>query len=207
MKIFVTGISTGVGKTVTAAILTEALQADYWKPVQAGDLQQSDSHRIKQLLSNPKTVIHENAYALKVAASPHASARMENTQLSSKKIKEPKTQNHLVIEGAGGLLVPLNDTETIADLIKPDYLVVLVSRHYLGSINHTLLTAEALKNRNLNIAGIVFSGDENPDSESVILSKTGLRLLGRIADEPYVDRNVVLEYADMFRENLLALSS
>src|SRR5690606_20342657 len=165
MKIFVTGISTGVGKTVTAAIITEALQADYWKPIQAGDLQQSDSHTIKQLLGNSKTVIHENAYALKMAASPHASARMENTQLSSGKIKEPKTQNHLVIEGAGGLLVPLNDTETIADLIKPDYLVVLVSRHYLGSINHTLLTAEALKNRNLNIAGIVFSGDENPDTE------------------------------------------
>ncbi len=207
MKLFVTGISTGVGKTVTAAIITEALQADYWKPVQAGDLQQSDSHTLKRLLSNSKTVIHENAYALQTAASPHASARMENTQLSIEKIKEPKSRNHLVIEGAGGLLVPLNDTDTIADLIKPDYLVVLVSRHYLGSINHTLLTVEALKTRNLNIAGIVFSGNENPDSESVILSKTGLPVLGRIADEPYFDNNVVLEYAEIFRPNLLALSS
>lgn len=206
MKLFITGISTDVGKTITAAILTEALQADYWKPVQAGDLQHSDSHKIRQLLSNDKTVIHANAYALQVAASPHTSAKMANVQIHLEQIVAPKTQNHLVIEGAGGLLVPLNDTQTIADLIMPDYLVVLVSRHYLGSINHTLLSAEALKNRNLKVAGIVFSGDEDLQTESVILSKTGLPMLGRIADEPYFDKNVILEYADIFRPKLLALS-
>ena len=120
-------------------------------------------------------------------------------------IQEPQTQNHLVVEGAGGVFVPLNDTDCVIDLIQPDYKVIVVSRHYLGSINHTLLTIEALKNRNLAIAGIVFNGDENKATESIILSKTGLQCLGRIENEPYFDKNVIREYADLFQEKILNL--
>ncbi len=202
MKLFITGIGTDVGKTIASAIITEALQADYWKPIQAGDLSQSDSHKISNYISNTKTIIHPNSYALNTPASPHYAASLDNLVIDIKKIKEPKTQNHLVIEGAGGILVPLNNQDTIADLIQPDYKVIVVSRHYLGSINHTLMTIEALTSRKISIAGILFNGDENPATESIILSKTGIKNLGRIGNEPYFDKNVIAEYADAFREVL-----
>ena len=207
MKIFITGISTDVGKTITSAIIVEALQADYWKPIQAGDLDNSDSHKIKSLISsfperNRQTIIFENAYQFKTPASPHLAAANDGIEIDLKKIIEPKTDNHLIIEGAGGIFVPLNETDCVIDLIKPNYKVIIVSRHYLGSINHTLLTIEALKNRNINILGIVFSGDENKSTESIILSKTKINFIGRINQEPYFDKNVISEYADLFRENI-----
>jgi dethiobiotin synthetase len=205
MKLFVTGIGTDVGKTIAAAILTEALEADYWKPVQAGDLERSDSDKVRSLLSNKKTVFFNNSYALTTPASPHLAAEIDGIAIDIKKIAEPKTKNHLVIEGAGGLFVPLNDYDTVADIIKPDYQVIVVSRHYLGSINHTLLTVEALKSISANIAGIIFNGNENGATESIILKKTGLEMLGRIDDEPYFDANVIAEYADRFREKILSL--
>lgn len=201
---FITGISTGVGKTVASALVTESLNADYWKPIQAGDLEDSDTHKVQSLVSNSKTVFHPNSYALHTPSSPHLAAEIDGLQIDLHQIKTPETQNeHLVIEGAGGLLVPLNATDTIADLIQPDYKVIVVSRHYLGSISHTLLTVEALQHRKLTIAGIIFSGDENPSSEKIILDKTGLKMIGRINEEPYFDKNVILEYADAFREKLL----
>ena len=205
MKLFITGISTDVGKTVASAIITESLKADYWKPIQAGDLETSDTHKIKAYISNDKTKFHENSYALNTPASPHLAAEIDGITIDLNKILEPKTENHLVIEGAGGLFVPLNNQDTIADLIQPDYKVIVVSRHYLGSINHTLLTVEALQNRNIKVAGIIFSGEKNEATEAIILSKTGVNCIGRIEQEPYFDKNVILEYADLFRENLLKL--
>jgi len=205
MKIFVTGISTDVGKTIASAIIVEALEADYWKPIQAGDLQHSDSHKVKDLVSNPKTKIFDNSYALNTPASPHLAAELDGIKIELSEIQEPKSGNHLVIEGAGGILVPLNGSETVADLIKKDYKVVVVSRHYLGSINHTLLTIEALKSRGIDVAGIIFSGEGNPSTEGIILKKTGAKCIGRIDNEPYFDTNVIAEYADKFRENLLSL--
>jgi dethiobiotin synthetase len=205
MKLFITGISTDVGKTIASAIIVEALEADYWKPIQAGDLHHSDTHKVKSQISNPKSVFFENSYALNTPASPHLAAAIDNLSIDIKKIIEPKTDNHLVIEGAGGLFVPLNDTDCVIDLIKPDYKVIIVSRHYLGSINHTLLTIEALQSRNLNIAGIIFSGDENKATEEIILKKTKINFIGRINQEPYFDKNVIREYADIFRKNLLNL--
>jgi dethiobiotin synthetase len=205
MKLFITGIGTDVGKTITSAIVTQALESDYWKPIQAGDLDNSDSHKIQRYISNDKTIIHENSYKLNTPASPHLAAAIDGITIDLKKIVEPKTKNHLIIEGAGGLLVPLNDNDTIIDLIKPDYKIILVSRHYLGSINHTLLSFEALKSRNLNIAGIIFSGDENKATEEIILKKTKAKFIGRIDNEPYFDQNVIQYYADKFRENLLTL--
>ena len=205
MKLFITGIGTDVGKTIASSIIVESLQADYWKPIQAGDLDNSDSHKIKSYISNDKTVIHGNSYKLNTPASPHLAAELDGIVIDLKQIIEPETQNHLVIEGAGGIFVPINDTECIIDLIQNDYKVIVISRHYLGSINHTLLTIEALQNRKLNIAGIIFSGEENKSSESIILSKTGINCIGRIEQEPYFDQNVIKEYADLFRENLLNL--
>jgi dethiobiotin synthetase len=205
MKLFITGIGTDVGKTITSAIVTQALEADYWKPVQAGDLDNSDSHKIQRYISNSKTQIFENSYKLNTPASPHLAAAIDGITIDLKKIIEPLTDNHLVIEGAGGILVPLNDIDCIVDLIKEDYKVILVSRHYLGSNNHTLLTFEALKNRNIAVAGIVFSGDENKATEEIILSKTKAKFIGRIENEPYFDQNVIQYYADKFRENLLNL--
>ena len=205
MKLFITGIGTDVGKTIASSIITESLQADYWKPIQAGDLDNSDSHKIQRYISNDKTIIHPNRYKLNTPASPHLAAEIDGITIDLSKIVAPETENHLVIEGAGGLFVPLNNHDTIIDLIQPDYEVIVVSRHYLGSINHTLLTIEALQNRKIKVAGIIFSGEENKATESIILSKTGIKFIGRIEQEPYFDQNVIKDYADQFRENLLSL--
>jgi dethiobiotin synthetase len=205
MKLFITGIGTDVGKTIVSAIVTEALEADYWKPIQAGDLENSDSHKIKSFLSNKKTVIHPNSYALNTPASPHLAAEIDGITIDVNKITEPETVNHLVVEGAGGVFVPLNSKDCVIDLVQPEYKVIVVSRHYLGSINHTLLTIEALQNRKITIAGIIFSGDENKATEQIIQTKSGLKCIGRIEQEPYFDQNVIKEYADRFRENLLSL--
>lgn len=202
MKIFVTGISTDVGKTIVSAILTEALQADYWKPIQAGNLEFTDSDTVRSLISNDKTTIHKERYALVTAASPHLAAEIEGVRISKDHVIEPHTSNHLIIEGAGGLFVPLNEHENVLDLIRPDYKVVIVSRHYLGSINHTLMTIEALWNRNIEILGIVFSGDENKSTEKLILDRSGLQMIGRIDEEPFFDTRVISDYAYSFAEFL-----
>jgi len=205
MKIFVTGISTDVGKTIASSIIVESLEADYWKPIQAGDLDYSDTYKVKSYISNSKSQFFSNSYALNTAASPHLAAEIDRITINLKEIQEPKTENHLVIEGAGGIFVPLNENETIIDLIQPDYKIIVVSRHYLGSINHTLLTIEAIQNRGFQVAGIIFSGSENKSTESLILNKTGIKCIGRINEEPYFDQNVIKEYADLFRDNLLNL--
>jgi len=200
-KYFITGISTEVGKTIASAIFVEALEADYWKPIQSGDLEFSDTDKVKALVSNSMSVFHSNSYALNTPMSPHASAEIDGVQIDLKQIKEPTTENHLVIEGAGGLLVPLNEKDTILDVIQPDYKVIVVSRHYLGSINHTLLTVNLLKEKGFDVS-IVFSGDEHPTTESIIEKMTGVPVMGRIDNEPYFDQNVIKEYAERFKEKL-----
>lgn len=200
-KIFVTGISTEVGKTVVSAILTEALQADYWKPVQAGDLDYSDSDKVRNLVSNPRSRIHKNAYALQTPMSPHAAAAIDGISISLDQINPPETENTLIIEGAGGLLVPLNDKDTIMDLIHPGYKVVVVSRHYLGSINHTLLTLELLLERGLEVY-LIFSGDEHPTTEEIIIKKSGVRVLGRIEEQKEFTRETIRELAASLKPSL-----
>lgn len=198
---FVTGISTEVGKTIASAIITEALQADYWKPVQAGELDNCDTKKVKKLVSNTKTKFYPNAYALETPMSPHAAADIDGVKIELSKITPPKTKNNLVIEGAGGLLVPLNNSDTILDLIQPDYKVIVVSRHYLGSINHTLLTVNLLKAKGFNVS-ILFSGNEHKTTESIIREMTQVPVIGRIDEEPYFDTNVVKEYAELFKDRL-----
>ena len=200
-SIFVTGISTEVGKTLAAAVLTEALEADYWKPVQAGDLDYTDRDKIRELISNTATKIHPSAYELNTPMSPHAAAEIDGIRIELENIIPPKTENHLIIEGAGGLFVPLNSEDTICDLILDAYRVVVVSRHYLGSINHTLLTLRALKERGQD-PYILFSGDPNPSTEGIIASKTKVPVLGRIPELPQISREVVKYYASALKSNL-----
>lgn len=200
-KYFITGISTEVGKTIAAAIVTELLNADYWKPIQSGDLDNSDSHKIERLLSNTTSKIHPNSYALQTPMSPHAAAAIDKININLKDIKEPKTKNDLVIEGAGGLLVPLNDKDTILDIIKPDYKVIVISRHYLGSINHTLLTLNLLKEKGFDVS-LIFSGDEHKTTEEIIQKMGNVPVIGRIEEEPYFDQNVIKEYAEKFKDKL-----
>lgn len=204
-NIFITGIGTEIGKTITSAIVVESLKADYFKPIQAGDLDNTDTHKVRKLVSNNTSQFHESAVELHTPMSPHASAEIDNVAIKASKISRPKTQNNLVIEGAGGLLVPINNTETIADLIHKEDKIIVVSRHYLGSINHTLLTIEALKSRGFAVAGIIFNGKETPTTENIIQKMSGVSVLGRIDEEPYFDNNVVKYYADKFQKALKKL--
>lgn len=199
---FITGIDTEVGKTMISAIVTEALKADYWKPIQAGDLDNSDTHKVERLISNKKTQFHKNAFALKTPMSPHAAAEIDGVQVSSKTIIRPETSNNLVVEGAGGLLVPISDSETIADLIDSNDKVILVSRHYLGSINHTLLSIEALRSRGFDCFGIIYSGNETKTTEDIIEKMSGVPVIGRVEEEEEFTAEVIKKYADKFRENL-----
>lgn len=198
---FVTGIGTDVGKTIVSAILTEALQADYWKPIQAGELENCDTKKVQRLVSNSTSKFHKNSYALQTPMSPHAAADIDGVSIELKNIKPPKTNNNLVIEGAGGILVPINNKHTILDLIKPKYNVIVVSRHYLGSINHTLLTINLLKEKGFDVS-VIFSGNEHKTTEEIITKMTKVNVIGRVDNEPYFDKNVVLEYASEFKEKL-----
>jgi len=202
---FITGISTEVGKTIASAIVTEALKADYWKPIQAGELDYSDIKKVQELVSNLATKFHPSSYRLKTPMSPHAAAAIDKTTIAIEKIHRPQTNNNLVIEGAGGVLVPLNTTETIIDLISRKDKVIIVSRHYLGSINHTLLTIEALRARKISIAGIIFSGNYHPTTEQIIVQKTKASVIGRIEEELFFDPVVITKYAHAFKANLQAL--
>ncbi|WP_439879797.1 dethiobiotin synthase [Pontibacter sp. MBLB2868] len=202
-RYFVTGIGTDVGKTVAAAILTEALQADYWKPVQAGGLDFTDTDTVMSLVSNPASVFHPEAYRLKMAASPHRAAAAEGVEIDVHGLELPHTANNLIVEGAGGLMVPLNKRYLMIDLVQQLGLdVVLVSRNYLGSINHTLLTAEVLRYRKIPVAGIIFNGEENQSSEDFIIKYTGLRRLPSIRQEADFCKETVAEYAEQFKSYL-----
>ena len=199
-KIFVTGIGTEIGKTVVSAILVEALKADYWKPIQAGDLENSDTIKVKNLISNSETVFYPESYRLNRPASPHAAAAIDNVTIELRKILLPETQNNIIIEGAGGLMVPLNDHDMMIDLIKHlNAEVVLVSKHYLGSINHTILSIEALKQRGMNITGIVFNGKSNPGTEDIILKYTGIKLLGKLDEEESITKETIKIYSEKFK--------
>jgi len=178
---FITGIGTGIGKTVVSAILTEKLKADYWKPIQSGDLENSDSLSIEKMISNGTTKIHPERYRLSQPLSPHLSAKLDQIEIDLATFQLPQSDNDLIVEGAGGLMVPLNDRHLIIDLIKKlDLEVIIVSQNYLGSINHTLLTIDVLKRNNIKIKGIIFNGGANIESENYILNYTNIICLGKV---------------------------
>ena len=173
MNLFITGIGTNVGKTVVSAILTEALQADYWKPIQSGTIEGKDSETVTSLISNSKTVIHPETYLLKQPLSPHFAAKLDGVTIELEKLQLPTTCNHLIIEGAGGLLVPINKNEYVIDIAKKmDCEIVLVISSYLGCINHTLLSIEYLKRNNFKIYALVFNGEFDLEVKQSILDYT-----------------------------------
>ena len=198
----ITGIGTDVGKTVVSSIVAEALKATYWKPIQAGDLDKSDSIKVESYTSNVKVL--EEAYRLSEPMSPHAAAEIDGMTISLAKLKLPQVDSSFIVEGAGGLMVPLdNDGLTFADAIVSWGLpTIIVSRHYLGSINHSLLTAEVLKSKGIKIAGFVFVGDENKATESIILKHTGIRMIGRIPISEKLDKNFIASQAEKIRSQL-----
>lgn len=196
----VAGISTDVGKTVVSAILTTLLNGDYWKPIQCGDEENSDTATVKGWLNSTIHMIHSPAYYLKAPLSPHHAARLENTLIGLDSIILPQTTRPLIIEGVGGIFVPLTPKILSIDLFKSwDCKWIIVSKHYLGSISHTLLTAEVLKKLGLPILGIIFNGENNPDSESAILEISELPLLGRVLPEDNLNPQIIQRYAKQWR--------
>jgi len=234
--IFITGIGTDVGKTVAAAIVTEALGAVYWKPVQAGFDQGTDTEWVAARLSHPwARVVPGEVYKLKLPASPHIAARQENVVISLEEIRRqfleiranlpilsgqsdparkhpegfrsPGPGEYFVVEGAGGLMVPLNESEFVIDLIKKlDAKVMLVSRNYLGSINHSLLTAAVCKTHGLDIGGWIFNG-ESSGYEQEIANWSGNH---RVVSIPWVenpDREFIRMQGERLRPDLLVMLS
>jgi dethiobiotin synthetase len=205
--IFITGIGTGIGKTLAAAVVTEALGASYWKPVQAGFDDGTDSEWIGERISNPQGRLYPETYKLSLAASPHIAARQEGVVIDLDRIvAQFRTIGNrpLVIEGAGGLFVPLNDRQFIIDLIRQlDATVLLVSRNYLGSINHSLLTAAACRREGLRVAGWIFN-DQYMRYEQEIAQWSGIPAIASIPFEDDLSRDFVREQAIRIRPALQA---
>jgi dethiobiotin synthetase len=202
MNYFVTAIGTDSGKTIVSAILTEALQADYWKPIQAGK-EDRDVEMVAKLINNGHSFCYEESYLLSKPMSPHAAAKEEGIKIELDKIILPKNGgNPIIIEGAGGVLVPLNEKDFVIDIAaKFRAEIILVSNNYLGSINHTLLTVQELKKRNLKIKGIIFNGPPNAETEDFILNYSGYKCLLRILPEDIINQEMVTQYAIKLFEN------
>lgn len=197
MNFIIAGIHTGIGKTICSAVLTEALGYDYWKPVQAGDLDASDSIFVKNHISNAKTVIHPEAYRLTIPASPHFAAAQDGIEIRLAHLALPKSDNSIIVETAGGLMSPLSDTLVNIDLIKHLNLpVVLVTNDYLGSINHTLMSVEILRGANIEILGLVFSGQRVDATRTFIQNYTGLKTLLEIPYFELLDREILTAFAN-----------
>lgn len=195
--IVVAGIGTDVGKTVVSAVLCEALRADYWKPVASGsDDGPLDDQILSQLIAHGAERVKPSSYVFSKSLSPHVAAELDGKAIDLDEIELPETEATLVVELAGGVAVPLNDRSTNLDLIEKLGLpVVIVSRHYLGSINHTLLTIEALRSRRAEIAGVFFNGEELPDTERIVTTLGRVRNLGRIPMLASVTGEVIAELA------------
>jgi len=202
MNYFVTAIGTDSGKTIVSAILAEALQADYWKPIQSGNIDR-DVDTVSKLINNGHSLFYKEAYLLSKPLSPHAAAKEDGITIDLGNIKIPENGgNHLIIEGAGGLLVPLNNKDVVIDMAeKFNAEIILVSNHYLGSINHTLLSVEELKRRKLNVKGIIFNGTPHPETEEIILQKSGYKCLLRVLPEKKITQEIITQYAIKLFEN------
>ncbi|MFT6872649.1 MAG: dethiobiotin synthetase [Roseivirga sp.] len=195
MNYFITAIGTDSGKTLVSSILVEALKADYWKPVQAG--MPTDSEAVGALISNKLTKIHPETHLLKIPASPHAAAKFEHLSIQLDDFVLPETDADVIIEGAGGVLVPLNDQDFVIDIaVALETPVILIANLYLGSINHTLLTVDYLKRNDIAVKGIIFNGESNLESERIIEKHSGYKVLLRLPKLGLVNKEVVEYWAD-----------
>lgn len=205
IPIFITGTGTDVGKTLISAIIVEALKADYWKPVQAGFSEGTDSLFIQSVISNKQTVIHPEHYLLKMPASPHLAAPAEKKEITINEIIRhlPNTKKQLIIEGAGGLMVPLNEGELMLDLIKKlKARVIVVSKNELGSINHSLLTAHALRKEKINVVGWIFN-EEYKSYENDIANWTGFPVIAKVKYLPVISKETIKKQALKMRPSLI----
>lgn len=203
----IAGIGTEIGKSFIAAIVTEALEADYWKPVQAGSLDFTDTDFLKQVISNTHSFFHQEIYRLSMPISPHAAAKADTVLIDFQQLKIPNSSNRIIIELAGGIMTPLNNNQLNIHLLKEWALpVVLVSMNYLGSINHTLLSAKILVDYNIEVAGIIFNGEPNPASEEIILAYTGFNCIAKINQERDVNKETVKRYATELKEKINKLT-
>jgi len=206
--LFITGIGTDIGKTLISAIVAEALDAHYWKPIQAGMEVGTDSSWIGSMITNGNTRVHVEAYKLKLPASPHIAAREERIRIDLNQIERSfqKIETNgkpLIIEGAGGLLVPLNEKEFVIDLIKKlGADVILVSRNYLGSINHSLLTAAECRRNGLNVKGWIFN-DQYLHYEDEIVNWTGYKKLGSVPKAVEVNNRFIFQQAELLKKTLI----
>ncbi len=198
-RIIVAGNGTEVGKTIASAVLVTKLKADYWKPVQCGDPTSSDCDTISRLVDNQSHQIHPPTYTLKAFLSPHHAASLENISIDTSTITPPKTERPIIIESVGGVLVPFTTSTLSIDLFQQwSARWIIVSRHYLGSINHTLLTIDSLKMRGISILGIIFNGDPNPYSESAIIQYSKLPIIGRLLPEPSFNIDIIQRYTEQW---------
>ena len=201
MNYFITAIDTNVGKTIVSAILCKALNYSYWKPIQCGDLENSDTLKDKDFVNEVNT--YKEAFALKFSLSPHESARLSGIEVKLNNFRLPKEES-LIVEGAGGLMVPLNESgDLVIDIAKKiDAQIIIVVKNYLGSINHSLLSLDYLRRNNFKIRGIVITGDSTPSSERIIEKISGCKILFRIPFCENINTDFINSQAVMAREVL-----
>lgn len=191
-RVFITGTDTDVGKTVVSAILMAGLKGVYWKPVQSGLDEITDTQWIKEKTQLPEKHFRPETYRLNLPLSPHAAAAHDGIkiEIDAFEIPETKSSDTLIIEGAGGIMVPLNERHFMADLMmKTDAHVILVSRSSLGTINHTLLSLEYLKTRGVKVIGIIMNGQKNPGNRSAIERYGKVKILAEIEPIPVINKN------------------
>jgi dethiobiotin synthetase len=202
-KYFITGIGTNVGKTIVSAILTEALKADYWKPLQSGVADGTDKDLVSSLITNTTSVCHNESYSFQEPASPHLAASLENQKIKLEQMHLPETQNDLIIEGGGGILVPLNDSNYVIDLAQEfEADVILVCRNYLGCINHSLLSIDYLVKNNFPVKGLVLVGNFDKAVKLAITNYSELPVLAEIPEMSEISKETILNQAQKINLSL-----
>ena len=199
MNFFVTAIDTNVGKTVVSALLCRALDYSYWKPIQCGDLEFSDTMKVKKWV--PEVTTFKESYSLEYPLSPHEASRLSSVNVQMEKFVLP-TDEPIIVEGAGGLMVPLNEQgDLVIDIAKKiNAQVIVVIKNYLGSINHSLLTIDYLKRNDYIIKGIIFTGESTPSSERIIEKIAGVDVLYHLPFIENLDSVAIKEHAKKIKQ-------
>lgn len=202
-RYFITGIDTNVGKTFVSAVLAQTLGADYWKPVQCGVADGTDVNEVRNLVTNTKCTFFPEAYSFAAPVSPHLAAAIEGRSISLSSFKLPETKNNLIIEGAGGMLVPLNDKDHViklANIFNAE--VILVIRNYLGCINHSLLSIEYLLRNKYAIKGVILNGDFDPMVKQTITGYSDIPVLAEFTEMGKVNKEIISEVSNKVKKEI-----